>query len=110
MAAPVPSLQTIRATFPDLADDKVRELRRAMESGTDGNNRDVVQALDYANDLLDQHGRESMQSVDGDYVMYTNSGDPYRPCVMFDERTGLFKVGCWGDYVESWEKRGRRFK
>jgi hypothetical protein len=107
-AAPVPSIKTIAGMFPTLDRAAVKAIREALESATDST-RMVHTALRRVDEIIGGHGIESFKDTDGDYVTYVNMGDPYRPTAMYDERTGLTRVGCWGDYVESWEGRGRRF-
>ncbi len=107
-AGAVPSIKTIASAFPKIGPEEVKVIREALIDATD-NDRMVHQSLRTVDTLIDGHGIESFASTDGDRVYYVNMGDPYVPTALFDERTGLTKVCGWGDYVESWEKRGRRF-
>lgn len=107
-AGAVPSIKTIASAFPALGTEEVKTIREALIDATDSD-RKVSGSLRTVDTIIDGHGVESFKDTDGDYVQYVNMGDPYVTTVLFDERTGLTKVCGWGDYVESWEKRGRRF-
>lgn len=36
-------------------------------------------------------------------AVYVNVGDAYSPTLLWDNGTGEFVVGCWGDVLEEWE-------
>lgn len=51
-----------------------------------------------ASDMPDQY-----QRGDDDIVFYANTGDTYRPTLLFDTYDEEFHVASWGDYMESIE-------
>jgi len=69
-------------------------------------------ALEACNEVLGHHGVEATRDNSNDRyygdvgLLYTNSGDSYLPCVMYDTRADRFMVGCWGDVIE---RGGNRF-
>lgn len=42
-----------------------------------------------------------------EHFRYVNTGDAYSITIIY--RDGVFSVGCWGEMVESLERRGVRF-
>lgn len=109
MARRVPSIRTIERML-NVNDVQAKEIRRLMEAGTDGQ-LTPRGALREINRVMDLHGVESFQDAESwyDTISYVNTGDSYEPTILHDTRTDLFYATSWGDYVESWERRGRQF-
>lgn len=76
--------------------------------------KQVDEALDLANEMLNAHGVEAIRGAfhgDGYYqdivALYVNMGCPYVPTVLYDTVKGKFVVTGWGDWVEAHEKKYR---
>lgn len=61
-----------------------------------------------ADELTEGHGVEYCRARNGSGFSYVNQGDTYNSTIV---RTGKgnYRVACWGDVVEAWERRGIRF-
>lgn len=78
----------------------------------------VEQALAEIDRLLDTHGVECINDTGGNYACrmdgsdilleYINMGDPYVATIVYDTRTETFRVMCWGDWLETYERRHGR--
>lgn len=53
------------------------------------------------------YGLEAIQSVNGFYAEYINTGDMYAPTVIYWR--GAYRVQSLGDFVETMERQGIRF-
>ena len=53
-------------------------------------------------------GLEGMESTSGEFADYLNTGDSYAPTVIFWR--GQYRVQSVGDFVETMERQGVRFK
>lgn len=64
------------------------------------------------NEILEGHGVEAIfhgsDPMHPDAV-YVNMGETYAATILYDYRSGTFKVTSWGDWVEKQERRGRRY-
>jgi hypothetical protein len=98
--------------FLGLGAGPAKELARILKSVQ--SHKEVDLALEAANELLGGHGIESIQgSQVGRYyydinALYVNMGDTYDFTILYDTLKEKFLVVTWGDWVESWERRGRR--
>lgn len=91
-----PSMKRLRAAFPSLTDENLREVRRAIHF-------DDIDAVDRA---LDNHGVECIRNANSDVVAeYSNSGETYAPSIFLDRETGNYRLTTLGDYVETYERR-----
>lgn len=86
------------------------EVHRGLEEAENGDHDDVGHALDYADEVIKGCGVESLRSEnvwDPYYcditLLYVNMGDPYVTTIWYDTETGVFGLGCWGDWLETWE-------
>lgn len=80
-------------------------IRDAMER------RSVTGTLRFADKVLGGSGVEYIAAVDDDQYTpngldYVNMGDPYIATVLYDHKTGRYKIGGWGDVVER-DRSGR---
>lgn len=53
------------------------------------------------------HGLESVQSVNGAYAEYLNTGDTYAPTLIYWR--GAYRVQSIGDFIETMERQSVRF-
>lgn len=53
------------------------------------------------------HGLESVQSVNGEYAEYLNTGDTYAPTLIYWR--GAYRVQSLGDFIETMERQSVRF-
>lgn len=65
--------------------------------------------MQIANELTGGHGVEYCRARNGSGFHCVNRGDTYVATIV---RTGkeTYRVACWGDVVEAWERRGVRFE
>lgn len=115
-----PSIKTLSAIFGE----KAKEAKRILTvDNTLAINTPAVNALRLAcfnppgkrmvrltalNELGDFHGVESIETVDGEYAEYLNSGDTYAGTLIFWR--GKYRVSTVGDFVETMERNGVNFK
>lgn len=64
----------------------------------------VAEAL---NEILGGFGVEGCRLTNGKACEYINRGDTYTTTLLFDYRTRTWKLTCWGDWVETNERRKR---
>jgi hypothetical protein len=126
----VPSKKTIASVLRVDA-SKAKEIRSLLDGSKDPAGYASVKALPAArrladrveheidlvleacNEVLGHFGVEALFDNGNDPfyhgvgVLYTNSGETYDPCVMYDTRSDRFVVGAYGDIVETQEKRFR---
>ena len=60
------------------------------------------------NEIAETHGVEVLMGRDEQWpdYEYLNSGDTYTATLIYSNKTGTFRVGCWGDIVE---RTGNRY-
>ncbi len=119
-----PSVKALRATFTDLTDAQVRELRtvlvRAANPATDPDydpykheSFTVARNLEAADKILGTYGVEYMRAADDVYCQrgasYLNTGDSYAPTILRDDVSSTVRIISTGDFQEAAERRGRRF-
>lgn len=121
-----PSVKAMRAAFEEsrygISDAQIARLKALMDGAE--KSRPVCDELkiDYkylnrwqrilaiANKWLNCHGVEYLRSKtdnmhQSEGIEYCNTGETYDSTLMFDCRSNIFKVGCWGDIVERDSKR-----
>ena len=56
-------------------------------------------------DTFETHGVEAIMSENGIRcrAAYCNTGDTYCTTILFDYRSGTFKLTSWGDFVEAYK-------
>ena len=54
------------------------------------------------------HGCEAVESSNGEFADYLNSGDSYNPTVIYWK--GNYRVQSLGDFIETMERQGVSFK
>lgn len=110
----IPSLKTLRDGFGryhDVTPAKLRELRKALEQWRDRTGVRSFEVLNLADELLDGHGVEQLQSEnERAEATYVNMGDTYAATLLYDHAKVSFRVIDWGTYVETEERRGNRFR
>lgn len=120
----IPSLKTLRAAFmqqlehdyPD-PEKRVRQLRKLLEGWRDGtlSYTSMVHSpsrymLQLANDILQGHGIEHVESANGRAeAYYVNMGDTYTATILLDTKRSTVLATSWGDWVEKEERAGNRF-
>jgi hypothetical protein len=112
----IPSKKTIQKYLEWLDDDQVNKVRGLMEGVLDPEEvseatakwvrscynepSDSEKIMSAINDVIECHGVESLSS-NGDVVAtYCNTGDTYKPTVMYLEKECRFRIMSWGDYAE----------
>lgn len=102
----MPSMTTMKARFPEIPWEKVFRWRKDLEHA-----ETPEKVMELCNTLLDGCGVESLfnQSLSNPVgLWYVNMGDPYIQTLMLNDNHTLM-VGCWGDWLESQERRGVHF-
>jgi hypothetical protein len=67
--------------------------------------------LDAIGHVLESYGTEAIWGPDScvePIAAYANMGDTYAATVIHDLERDTWHVGCWGDFVEAWERREGR--
>lgn len=73
--------------------------------------RDRRKLLELANKIMEGHGVEGGFNQDFNHPVgcsYVNMGDTYNTTLILHD-SGTITIGCWGDWVESQERRGVHF-
>lgn len=116
----IPSLKTLKdrlgpsiahSVGPELALQRLRELRRALERWRDRDGTRRSEVLNLADELLDGHGVELIRTDADDHheihgAEYVNMGDAYTCTLLFDHERCRFDAMDWGTWVELAERRG----
>lgn len=120
MSRTVPSRKALREWFGDILDHeygdaasrKLGELRKYLEQWRDGDGMHSNEVLIYADKILTGHGVEALVAEDGDTLIatYVNMGDTYAPTLLFDWTDVRWRLTTWGDFVETAERRGVKFR
>ena len=79
---------------------------------------DTEKVLEALNEVLEGYGTEAMHSEDmwvNSYwretaFAYVNQGDTYTATICYIPDEERFVVSCWGDLMESFERKGVKFK
>ena len=113
----LPSVRTLESAFPDHG----RALRRLLEDNQAVREHPAAiarraecfhppslldQRLHALNAAAETYGVEYIAHRDDTYretygLEYLNTGDTYTPTLIFDHARGSWRVGSWGDVVES---------
>lgn len=111
---PTPSKKRLQEAFrlePSQALELKEVLRSADFFGRGG--RDVEEALQEANKIIDGFGVETVGGGDdygfwgGARAAYINTGDTYSPTILYDVDKERFYLTTLGDWVEGEERAGR---
>lgn len=84
---------------------------KRVKASMDNLNHSVDRTMRIANDELGGHGIESIRDDEWDNyycdigLLYVNMGDAYTDTLVYDTRSGRFRVTSWGDIVERNERR-----
>ena len=102
------SLKQLCQLWPDVPRKTWREWRKvAAEAWTE---QERYRALERAGDILGHEVQsifnQSLSDPCGLY--YVNLGDTYRTTLRLHD-SGTIDAGCWGDWLESMERRGVHF-
>ena len=115
-----PSLKALRANFRDGCEDmrRIGKMSRAQLLETPaGAARNAEcyhppQTWDLRMVALNKAGEfggvEHAETVGGEFASYLNAGDCYAPTIIYWR--GRYRIACLGDFVETMERRGIRFK
>lgn len=106
--------KSILSAFPSVAKQDAQFLVRLMDRAA--SHRGVDDALDAANVVLGGYGVEALPCeycfVDRYYrefiALYVNMGDTYDTTIYYDTDRQVFRIGSWGDFFESHERRHER--
>lgn len=116
----VPSLKTLRAAFPEHAAELRRLLKanraelkqtaagaaRVAECFHAPKTADIrLHAMNAAGAFF---GVETIETVSGEHAEYLNAGDSYSETVI--RWRGNYRVQSVGDFIETMERRGIRFR
>jgi hypothetical protein len=104
-----PSVKSLCAVWPNVPAPAWQAWKDAARTGT---RRAIMEA---ANVLLEGYGVEAILDPETRdtyrchaLMEYVNMGDTYTSTLMM-HRSGSVTIGCWGDWVESMERRGVHF-
>lgn len=116
----MPSIKTLALAFPDNA----REARAVLKMNRDQLESHPVGAarvkecyhvpmnwdlrLHILNSVGSFHGVELIEGTRGEWVEYLNAGDTYTPTIIYWR--GRYRVQSVGDFIETQERQGKRFK
>ena len=113
-----PSIKTLSQVFSDPKQaKKILQMTRAELLETVGKARaeecynppkTYDLRLSALNNLECLHGVEAVESNNGEYADYLNSGDIYNPTLIYWK--GTYRVQSMGDFVETMERQGVIFK
>lgn len=68
---------------------------------------DVLDALARADRELGTYGVETIENASYRTVLfYLNTGETYDATLLYDVEASTFRVGSWGDWVETYEMNG----
>lgn len=89
----------------NISREDAQRIRDTMEK------KSVLSVFRLAEKILDGSGIEYIAATDDDQyslngLEYVNVGDPYTATVMYDHKTGRYKIGGWGDVIER-DRSGR---
>lgn len=117
---PMPSIKTLEQAFPDNA----KAAREVLEMSRDDLENHPIGAarvrecyhapmtydlrLHILNSLGGFHGIEAIEGTKGEWCEYLNSGDMYAPTIIYWR--GRYRVQSLGDFIETMERQGKRFK
>lgn len=117
---PKPSIKTLEQAFPDNA----REARAVLKMGRAQLEKHPAGAarvrecyhtpqnwdvrLHVLNDVGNFHGLESIEDNKGERVYYLNAGDMYAKTIIYWRCR--YRVQTLGDFIETQERQGKRFK
>lgn len=117
---PKPSIKTLSAAFPDnakAAREVLKMSRDELEAHPVGAAR-VRQCyhapmtwdlrMSILNAVGEFHGVESLEGTKGEWATYLNAGDCYACTVIYWR--GRYRVQTLGDFIETQERQGKRFK
>lgn len=123
-----PSLKRLQAAFPKVPEDRIRAARRVMRGATLPEDESALcaswvracyhyptwaeRALEAVSELLEGYGIEAIFRKGygpNSYpcetrCSYVNMGDTYTATVI--RAGGSWRIGSWGDFVETSERRG----
>jgi len=108
------SVKTLQECFRDLSKENAKLIRDLVCGRVDPYDHDAGYVrfsecyhapsredmiLHVLNALIDGYGVESCYP-DKPELWYVNMGDPYVATIIYNDDTGKFRIGCWGDYFE----------
>lgn len=118
--APMPSIKTLALAFPDNA----REARAVLKMSRDELENHPVGAarvrecyhapmtwdlrMNILNSIGGFYGVESIEGTRGEWAEYLNAGDTYAATIIYWR--GRYRVQSLGDFIETQERKGKRFK
>lgn len=116
----MPSIKTLEQAFPDNA----REARAVLKMSREGLELHPIGAArikqcyhapmtwDLRMSILDSiggfYGVESLEGTRGEWAEYLNTGDMYACTIIYWR--GRYRVQSLGDFIETQERKGKRFK
>lgn len=116
----MPSIKTLEQAFPDNAREAravLKMCRDQLEAHPVGAER-VKQCyhapmnwdlrMHILNSIGEFHGVESLEGTRGEWAEYLNAGDTYACTVIYWR--GRYRVQSLGDFIETQERKGKRFK
>lgn len=115
-----PSIKTLSAVFTDVKQAKkiLQMTRNELLQTEAGKARDLEcynppKTYDLRMTVLNAieqglHGVESVESNNGEYADYLNSGDSYKATLIYWK--GTYRVQSLGDFIETMQRQGVKFK
>lgn len=115
----LPSIKTLSLVFDDARQArKILEMTHSELASTDAGRARIAECYYHPNwydvrltvlDSIDPglHGVEGIESNNGEWATYLNTGDTYAPTLIYWR--GRYRVQSIGDFIESMEKRSVYF-
>jgi len=104
-----PSLKSLMEAFPATSKKELAEWRRAFRGARSyAETREVFKKfsadIGYGDEAI--WGRSPCDPI----LLYCNMGDTYTPTLLWTQNWSdrSMRIGCWGDFVEAFEKRHYR--
>lgn len=97
----------IQKMFPGMGDPDVDMFETYQDR------EETEKALSVFNTRAGFHGVEAIPyRLNGKIYecRYANTGDTYGTTLLHDSRTGKYRIGSWGNFIKSMEKRGASFE
>lgn len=98
----LPTIKTLQERL-EISKEQALQVRQILEKYSSGDK--ALQAIDklfdwtFGVEVLRDNGWSAYYCDIG--MEYLNSGDMYTPTIMYDTRSGNYRVGCLGDILES---------
>jgi hypothetical protein len=104
------------AKMLDIDEDDAQKLKKVLEEAN--SNKEVREALEFADELIGGHGIEAIEKRDADVdhyygdaiAVYVNTGDMYAGTVLYSTEEREFYITTYADWLEARERGGPGFR